>query len=108
MDGEFGCWRRDLSLRHAEILLALAVFPDGRSAPELAGDLYGDQSRVVTVRAELSRMRKQYVGLLVAQPYRLAGSVDVTVQYPDDMSTLLPPSTAPVVLTARRTPQRSH
>ncbi len=84
MDGQFGCWRRDLSLRHAEILLALAVFPDGRSAPELAGDLYGDQSRVVTVRAELSRMRKQYVGLLAAQPYRIAASVDIEVQYPGD------------------------
>ena len=95
MDGQFGCWRRDLSLRHAEILLALAVFPDGRSAPELAGDLYGDQSRVVTVRAELSRLRKQYVGLLAAQPYRIAKSVDIEVQYPEDMTALLPSSTAP-------------
>ena len=83
MDGQFGRWRRDLSLRHAEILLALAVFPGGRSAPELAGDLYGDQSRVVTVRAELSRLRKQYVGLLAAQPYRIAKSVDIEVQYPE-------------------------
>jgi hypothetical protein len=101
MDGEFGSWRRDLSLRHAEIFLALAVFAEGRSAPELAGDLYGDQSRVVTVRAELSRLRKQYVGLLAAQPYRIAGSVDVEVQYPDDMATLLPSSTAPFVRAVR-------
>ena len=101
MDGQFGCWRRDLSLRHAEILLALAVFPEGRSAPELAGDLYGDQSRVVTVRAELSRLRKQYVGLLAAQPYRIAKSVDIEVQYPEDMTALLPSSTAPFVRAAR-------
>jgi hypothetical protein len=101
MDGEFGSWRRDLSLRHAEILLALAVFPEGRSAPELAGDLYGDQSRVVTVRAELSRMRKQYVGLLAAQPYRIAASVDIEVQYPGEMAALLPSSTAPFVRAAR-------
>jgi len=101
MDGEFGRWRRDLSLRHAEILLALAVFPGGRSAPELAGDLYGDQSRVVTVRAELSRMRKQYVGLLAAQPYRIAASVDIEVQYPGEMAALLPSSTAPFIGAAR-------
>jgi hypothetical protein len=101
MDGQFGGWRRDLSLRHSEILLALAVFPQGRSAPELAGDLYGDQSRVVTVRAELSRMRKQYVGLLAAQPYRIAGSVDIDVKYPDDLAALLPLSTAPFVRAAR-------
>src|SRR6476469_1214729 len=101
MDGQFGCWRRDLSLRHAEILLALAVFPEGRSAPELARDLYGDQSRVVTVRAEFSRLRKQYVGLLAAQPYRIAKSVDIEVQYPEDMTALLPSSTAPFVRAAR-------
>jgi GAF domain len=104
MDGGFGCWRRDLSLRHAEILLALALCPDGRSAPALAGDLYGDESRVVTVRAELSRLRKQYVGLLAAQPYRIAGSVGIEVQYPTDMTALLPSSTAPFVRAARTNP----
>jgi GAF domain len=101
MDGQFGCWRHDLSLRHAEILLALAVSHVGRSAPELADDLYGDQSRVVTVRAELSRMRKQYVGLLAAKPYRIAGSVDIEIRYPDDVAALLPSSTAPFVRAAR-------
>jgi GAF domain-containing protein len=106
MDGHFGCWRRDLSPRHAEILLALALFPDGRSAPALAGDLYGDETRVVTVRAELSRLRKQYVGLLAAQPYRIAGSVGIEVRYPADMTALLPSSTAPFVRAARADPQR--
>ncbi len=63
---------RTSRLRHAEILLALAVSAAGRTAPELADALYGDRSRVVTVRAELSRLRKRYVGLLAAQPYRIA------------------------------------
>jgi hypothetical protein len=102
MDGQFGCWRSQLSLRHAEILLALALFPEGRSAPELAADLYGDPSRVVTVRAELSRLRKQYASLLAAQPYRIVGSVSFSVEYPDDRAALLPSSTAPFVCTARR------
>jgi GAF domain len=108
MAGQFGTWRHDISLRHAEILFALARHPLGRSAPELAGDLYGDQTRGVTVRAEISRLRKQFAGLIAAQPYRFPGSVDVAVQYPDDISTLLPSSTAPVVRTARITQQRSH
>jgi hypothetical protein len=101
MTGQFGSWRHGISLRHAEILLILALHADGRSASELAFDLYGDRSRVVTVRAELSRMRKQFGGLLAAQPYRFAGRVDVSVRFPRDISTLLPSSTAPVIRATR-------
>ena len=103
MAGQFGRWRHGISLRHAEILLILARDPRGRSAPELADDLYGDRSRVVTVRAELSRLRKHFAGLLAAQPYRFASGVDVSVRYPVDMSLVLPSSTAPAVRTARIT-----
>ncbi len=99
--GQFAAWRHDISPRHAEILLALATAPAGRTAPELADDLYGDRSRVVTVRAEVSRLRKQFAGLLAAQPYRFAASVDVEVIYPDDLSKLLPSSAAPAVMTVR-------
>lgn len=101
MAGQFGRWRHDISLRHAEILLILARDRRGRSAPELAADLYGDRSRVVTVRAELSRLRKQFAGVLAAQPYRFAGGVDVTVRYPTDMAMVLPSSTAPAVRAVR-------
>ncbi|PRC45819.1 diguanylate cyclase, partial [Mycobacterium sp. ITM-2017-0098] len=79
MAGDFGSWHHDLSLRHAEILCALAFSPQGRTAPQLADDLYGDRSRVVTVRAEMSRLRKQFAGILAAQPYRFAGSVELSV-----------------------------
>lgn len=99
--GQSGCWRDDLTLRHAEILLALTISTAGRTAPDLADALYGDPSRVVTVRAELSRLRKQYVGLLAAQPYRIAGSAEVEVRYPDDATKLLPSSTAPFVRSIR-------
>ncbi|MCG7596583.1 helix-turn-helix domain-containing protein [Mycobacterium sp. PSTR-4-N] len=101
MVGEFGSWRHDLSLRHAEILCALARSPQGRTAPELAEDLYGDRTRVVTVRAEMSRLRKQFSGLLAAQPYRFASSVGLTVCYPADRRMLLPPSIAPAIRAAR-------
>ncbi|MDY6996369.1 MAG: GAF domain-containing protein [Actinomycetota bacterium] len=101
--GEFGSWRHDLSLRHAEILCVLAASPQGRTAPQLADDLYGDRSRVVTVRAEMSRLRKQFAGLLAAQPYRFAGSVALEVRYPADRRLLLPPSSAPAIRALRST-----
>lgn len=101
MVGEFGSWRHDLSPRHAEILCALAFSPQGRTAPQLAEDLYGDGSRVVTVRVEMSRLRKQFAGILAAQPYRFAGSIELSVRYPADRRMLLPSSSAPAIRTAR-------
>lgn len=103
MTGQFGSWRRSISIRHAEILLVLATARQGRSAPELAGDLYGDRTRVVTVRAEMSRLRKQFVGMIEGRPYRFGDAVAVDVRYPRDMSTLLGPSTAPAVRAVRDT-----
>lgn len=102
MAGQFTAWRQDISQRHAEILLVLATSSAGRSATDLAADLYGDPSRAVTVRAEVSRLRKQFAGLLAAQPYRFAATVDLEVTYPADMSTLLPSSTAPAIRSIRR------
>jgi hypothetical protein len=99
--GQFGSWRRGISTRHAEILHVLATHPQGRSAPELADDLYGDRSRVVTVRAEMSRLRKQLVGLVVGKPYRFPEAAAVEVRYPDDMAMLLASSTSPAIRVAR-------
>jgi hypothetical protein len=101
MAGQFAAWRHDTSQRHAEILLVLATSPAGRTANELARDLYGDPSKAVTVRAEVSRLRKQFTGLIAAQPYRLASTVELEVAYPADMSMLLPLSTAPAINSMR-------
>jgi hypothetical protein len=101
MVGQFGCWRHDISPRHAEILLVLATHRDGRSAPELAEDLYGDRSRVVTVRAEISRLRKQLAGLVHGRPYRFTPSAVVDVCFPQDLTTLLTASTAPAIRAMR-------
>ncbi|MCI4675842.1 GAF domain-containing protein [Candidatus Mycolicibacterium alkanivorans] len=103
MVGQFGSWRHDISLRHAEILLILAVRTQGRSAPELAADLHGDPSRVGAVRVEMSRLRKQFAGIVVGRPYRFASSAVVEVRYPDDRSELLAPSVAPAVRAMRVT-----
>jgi hypothetical protein len=98
VDGPSGGWARRLSRRHAEILLALAgAGPDGRSAADLADDLFADRTRVTTVRAELSRLRRLAGSVLQSNPYRFAPGVAVTAALPDDRALVLPGSSAPVV-----------
>ncbi|MCX4746202.1 GAF domain-containing protein [Kitasatospora sp. NBC_01287] len=93
--GGVGSWSHALSPRHAELLLLLAAHQTGRTAAELAEDLFGDPSRAVTVRAELSRLRRYLGGLLEHRPYRFAETVQVEVVRPADPSQLLPASSAP-------------
>ncbi|WP_041945010.1 helix-turn-helix domain-containing protein, partial [Tsukamurella paurometabola] len=74
--GAAGQWRHQLSPRHAQILELLADGA-GHTASQLASSLFGDGSRVVTVRAEISRLRRVLSGLIAAQPYRFADGVCV-------------------------------
>jgi len=64
-----------LSLRHAELLTLLLLMPRGVTAEQLALELYGERGKAVTVRAELSRLRRHLGGVLRTRPYRLAGGV---------------------------------
>ncbi|GHC55779.1 hypothetical protein GCM10010349_22820 [Streptomyces flavofungini] len=99
--GSADCWTHELSPRHAELLYLLAVHRAGRTAAGLAADLFGDPARTVTVRAELSRVRRYLGGLLAHRPYRFQEDADVQLLLPDDASRLLPHSLAPAVLRAR-------
>ncbi|MDP3893501.1 GAF domain-containing protein [Nocardioides sp.] len=100
--GDSGSWSRELTPRHAELVLALARAGEtGRSAAQLADDLFADPSRVVTVRAEMSRLRRALGGLLLAQPYRFAPGAGVRLELPPDRQQLLPASSAPVVRAMR-------
>lgn len=92
-----GTWSHPLSPRHAELLFLLAIHPDGRTAAQLAAEVFGDPARTVTVRAEMSRLRRHLGGLLSRRPYRFSGNIDVDVLRPPDPGSLLPHSTAPVV-----------
>ncbi|GGZ34504.1 hypothetical protein GCM10010387_30630 [Streptomyces inusitatus] len=74
-----GSWTQELSPRHAELLHTLARHREGRSAAELAGDLFGDRTRTVTVRAEMSRLRRHLAQVLASRPYRFADGVEVEV-----------------------------
>ncbi|MER5750519.1 GAF domain-containing protein [Streptomyces sp. NPDC002088] len=101
VSGSAGSWSHELSPRHAELLYLLAVHRSGRSAAGLAGDVFGDPGRTVTVRAEMSRVRKYLGGFLEHQPYRFCEDADVEVLLPDDPRDLLPHSTAPAVTEGR-------
>lgn len=70
----------ELTRRHAEILLLLAEHPAGLSADELAVQLSDEDLSDVTVRAEVSRLRR-LVGPLLSQsrPYRLTRVVRTDV-----------------------------
>jgi hypothetical protein len=92
-----GRWAHRLSPRHAELLLLLALADGGRSAAELSGDLFGEPDHAVTVRAELSRLRRHLGGVLLQRPYRFAEWVEVRLRRPDAPEQLLPASSSPAV-----------
>lgn len=86
-------WVHPLSTRHLEILLLLVrAGSAGLDAGALSAALYGDRQHLVTVRAEVSRLRRTLGGLLQARPYRIAPDVEVEVRGP---TTALDGSVAP-------------
>ncbi|WP_435213479.1 GAF domain-containing protein [Streptomyces sp. bgisy034] len=101
VSGGAGTWSHELSPRHAELLYLLALHRGGRSAAGLAEDMFGDPGRTVTVRAELSRVRRYLGGLLEHRPYRFREDAEVEVLLPEDPRELLPHSTAPAVVRGR-------
>ncbi|MCU7725362.1 GAF domain-containing protein [Actinoplanes sp. KI2] len=73
----FGGVRQRLGRRHSELLVLLLAHPEGRTGEELGVDLYGDDVSPVTVRAELSRLRRALgPELLESRPYRLRAELD--------------------------------
>jgi len=110
---------RELSLRHSELLLLLAeaaVAGEGRTTAQLAAECHPGDAAAVTVRAELSRLRRLVGAELVgSRPYRLLGRMDTDLdqvrrllargavgeaveRYP---GAVLPGSRAPGVIVAR-------
>ena len=71
-----GRWRASLTPRHAAILRLLAhAGPEGLSAARLSQALFGDDEHVVTVRAEVSRLRRVVGALVGTAPYRVADGI---------------------------------
>ncbi|WAP59503.1 GAF domain-containing protein [Streptomyces sp. S465] len=70
--------RLRLGRRHSEIMVLLAGHPEGLSGDRLTLELYGpraDDRSPVTLRAELSRLRRLVGPLLGSRPYRLCAPV---------------------------------
>ncbi|WP_235482094.1 GAF domain-containing protein [Streptomyces roseoverticillatus] len=72
--------RVHLGRRHSEILVLLAAHPEGLTGDQLATALYGERLvPPVTLRAELSRLRRLVGPLLGSRPYRLCAPVGTDV-----------------------------
>ena len=70
-----------LQRRHAEILLLLGEHPEGLTADALAVLLDESDLDAVTIRAEVSRLRKVYGSdAISSRPYRLTGEVNSDVR----------------------------
>ncbi|MGE3254108.1 GAF domain-containing protein [Pseudonocardia sp.] len=66
-----------VTLRPAELLVALALHPEGLTAEQLALLLYGEEGNPTTVRGEVHRLRLLLgADVLRTRPYRLDGTVD--------------------------------
>ncbi|MEV4351968.1 GAF domain-containing protein [Actinoplanes sp. NPDC049596] len=73
----FGGRRWRLGRRHSELLVLLLAHPEGSTGEELGFELYGDEVSPVTVRAELSRLRRMLgPELIQARPYRLRAELE--------------------------------
>lgn len=80
-------WTVALSARHAELLRRLvAAGPTGLTAGALGRQLYGDDGHEVTVRAEVSRLRRVVGDLVQSSPYRVSEQLDVTIEAPPTSS----------------------
>jgi hypothetical protein len=78
--GEGEPWRTSLSPRHSEILRLLHESGStGLTAGQLSTRLYGDQEHLVTVRAEVSRLRRAIGAVVATHPYRLADGVEMAI-----------------------------
>ena len=67
---------QQLSARHSELMVLLAASPDGVTGERLAVMLHEHDVPLVTVRAEMARLRKILgEGFLLSRPYRLTERV---------------------------------
>jgi hypothetical protein len=110
-----------LSPRHSEIVTLLLLRPEGLTAEELAQELYGDPSKRVSVRAELSRLRRALGSRFEHEPYRIAGEASsdlddvrrlLAVGRPESAlklarGPLLPGARAPAIVAAREQLERA-
>ena len=80
VDAADGPWRAPLTARHVELLrLVAAAGETGVTAADLSTAVYGDADHAVTVRAEMSRLRRTIGALVESHPYRISREVSLSV-----------------------------
>jgi len=97
VSGDAEPWHTVLTPRHAEILILLGNAGDhGLNAERLSHLIFGDGGHLVTVRAEMSRLRRAVGALVTSRPYRLAPDVELRV-IPDGVipDSVIPDSVTP-------------
>lgn len=94
---------RRLTMRHTEILALLALHPEGLSGGELAAMLSEHDASPVTLRAEMTRLKRALSGVvrLESRPYRLATALETDV---DRLLSLLDRGAHRVALSCYRGP----
>lgn len=106
---------QELSPRHSEILVLLALEPGGMTPERLAREIYGEDGLAVTARAELSRMRRILGERLPRGGSELRGPVDADFLRVEELmrdgrieaaieaypGPLLPESTVPAIVEVR-------
>ncbi len=95
---------RELSTRHSEIVTLLAWHREGLSAARLAQLVYGDDAAMVTLRAEMVRLRRTLDGsgiALESRPYRLGAPIELDAHH---VTSLLDKGAHRVALAAYRGP----
>jgi hypothetical protein len=91
-----------LSPRHSEIAVLLALQPAGLSGEELGRQLYGAECNPITVRAEVSRLRRLLGPVLASGPYRFEADLDTDWGSREDGGPLLVGSHVPAIRDATR------
>jgi hypothetical protein len=113
--GTLGKRSFEFTRRHSEILVILAQHPEGLTEERLADEVYGARVKSVTIRAEISRLRRCLGPVVCTRPYRVAASVrgdflellalaecgEVGIGAEHVAGPLLPTSTAPGVVKTR-------
>jgi hypothetical protein len=61
--------------RQGEILALLALHPEGLTGEQLTFELYGDGGNPVSLRAQISKLRRALGPVLASQPYKLLADV---------------------------------
>lgn len=74
--GGVGATVHHLTGRHIALLTTLARARGPLTPTRLAESVWGTQASVVTARAEVSRLRRRFPGLVSAAPYRLLAHLD--------------------------------